>query len=62
MFLDPLLLAKDAGDAESGTQVVIGETQDERLLFVVHILRRDEMIRMISARRVTKRERREYEE
>lgn len=61
VFLDPLLVLKDPGDPDRTSQAVIGETLDERLLFVVHILRRDEVIRMISARPVTKQERREYE-
>lgn len=62
VFLDPLLRLKDAGDADGVTQVVIGETVDERLLFVVHIIQRDEVIRIVSARPVTSHERQEYEE
>lgn len=63
VFLDPLLVVKDAGDRNTGTQAVVGESLDERLLYVVHILRRDdEVIRIISARPVTRHERREYEE
>jgi uncharacterized DUF497 family protein len=62
VFTDPLLLLKDAGDADGAAQVVIGETLDERLLFVVHIIRNDEVIRIVSARPVTSHERREYEE
>jgi hypothetical protein len=62
VFLDPLLRLKDAGDADGAAQVVIGETLNERLLFVVHIIKNEEVIRIVSARPVTSRERREYEE
>lgn len=62
VFLDPLLRLRDAGDAEGLTQIVIGETLNERLLFVVHIIRQSEVIRIVSARPVTSQERREYEE
>lgn len=58
VFLDPLLRLTDAGDA----QVVVGETLDERLLFVVHIIKNEEVIRIVSARPATSHERREYEE
>ncbi len=61
VFLDPLLLLKDAGDTDRAMQVVIGETLAERLLFVVHMIRNDEVIRIVSARPVTSHERREYE-
>jgi len=61
VFLDPLLVLKNAGDPDRKTQVVIWETMDERLLFVVHVVRNGEVIRIISARPVTKPERREYE-
>lgn len=62
VFFDPLMLVKDAGDPDSNTQAVIGETLDERLLFVVHIIQREEIIRIVSARRVSSHERQEYEE
>lgn len=62
VFLDPLLLVKDAGDLNGAAQVVIGETLEERLLCVVHIIKEAEVIRIISARPVTSQERREYEE
>lgn len=59
VFLDPLLLMEDA---DGVAQVVVGEALDERLLFVVHIIRNDDVIRIVSARPVTSHERREYEE
>ena len=62
VFLDPLLLVKDAGDANGVAQAVIGESFEERLLFVVHIILDEEVIRIVSAHPVTSHERREYEE
>ncbi len=62
VFTDPLLRIRDAGNPDSQAQVVIGETLDERLLFVVHIVKQDEVIRIVSARPATSHERREYEE
>lgn len=58
----PAVAPEGCGDADGAAQVVIGETLDERLLFVVHIMRNDEVIRIVSARPVTSHERREYEE
>jgi uncharacterized protein len=62
VFFDPLLKVRDAGDADQANQVVIGESFHERLLYVVHIIQREEVIRIVSARPVTSHERREYEE
>jgi uncharacterized DUF497 family protein len=56
-----MLLLKDAGDPDGATQAAVGETVKERLLYVVHILRQEESIRIVSARPVTSHERREYE-
>jgi hypothetical protein len=56
------LRLKDTGDPDGVTQAIIGETLDEHLLYVVHIIRNDEVIRIVSARPVTSHERREYEE
>ena len=62
VFMDPLLRLKDAGDEDGFAQAVIGETLDEHLLFVVHMMRNDDVIRIVSARPVTSHERGEYEE
>lgn len=62
VFLDPLVRYVETGDENDLTQAAIGETGDERLLFVVHIVKEQESIRLISARPVTARERREYED
>ena len=61
IFFDPLMLLRGADDPEEGTQVAIGETLSERLLYVVHLVKREERIRIVSARAVTAHERREYE-
>ena len=61
VFFDPLVLLRDAGDEDADTLAAIGETSNERLLLVVHVLRDEQRIRIISARPVTAHERREYE-
>jgi hypothetical protein len=61
VFFDPLLKVRDAGDPDRAIQVVIGESLEEHLLFVVHIIQDDEVIRIVSARPVTSQERQEYE-
>lgn len=61
VFFDPLVLLRDAGDADETIQVAIGETSSERLLYVVHLVKREVSIRIVSARPVTAHERREYE-
>ena len=62
VFTDPLLLFRDTNDEDEATQAVIGETLSEHLLFVVHIVKERELIRLISARAVTPHEKRAYEE
>jgi hypothetical protein len=62
VFTDPLLFYKDTNEEDGATQAVIGETRNEHLLFVVHIVKQQDVIRLISARPVTSHERREYEE
>jgi uncharacterized DUF497 family protein len=42
-------------------EAAIGYTEGERLLFVVHAIRHEETIRLISAREATREERRQYE-
>jgi uncharacterized DUF497 family protein len=61
VFFDPLVLLRDAGDEDTGALAAIGETSNERLLLVVHVLKEEERIRVISARPVNAHERREYE-
>jgi uncharacterized protein len=37
VFFDPLVKIRDAGDPDGETDAAIGESQDEQLLFVVHV-------------------------
>jgi uncharacterized DUF497 family protein len=46
---------------ENSARTAIGYTEGERLLFVVHVIRYEETIRIISAREATREERRQYE-
>jgi uncharacterized DUF497 family protein len=65
VFYDPL--AKVAHDPEHSNDedrfILVGHSQKNRLLFVIHIYREStNTIRIISARRATKREMRDFEE
>jgi uncharacterized protein len=65
VFFDPL--AKVAEDPESSTNetrfIAVGHSSFQRALLVVHCFREsDSVIRIISARKLTKTERRDYEE
>ena len=61
VFFDPFLhyLEDETVDGEL-RETIIGMTENWRLLYVVYVLRED-MVRIISARKVTKSERRWYE-
>jgi len=61
VFFDPFLhyLEDEIVDGEL-RETIIGMTENWRLLYVVYVLRED-MIRIISARKATKSERRWYE-
>ena len=57
VLLDPLALAQeDALSEEESRWVVIGMSARTRLLTVVYTLRREDRIRLISARKATRRE------
>ena len=60
-FLDPLALLL-ADDLHPERGILIGLSEAARLLFTVYIEVHDDLIRIISARRSTSRERRRYEE
>jgi hypothetical protein len=65
VFLDPLLQMEDAGEAAGEAEprvAAIGITEDRKLLYVVHVMRERETIRIISARLATAHERRFYED
>lgn len=61
VLLDPLALAQeDALSVEESRWVVIGMSARTRLLTVVYTLRREDRIRLISARKATRREAKFY--
>ncbi len=62
VFFDPLIHMEDASSSGEVREAAIGLTEDWTLLFVVHLLREGSLIRIISARPATARERRDYEE
>ncbi len=62
VIFDPFVRIEDASAGEESRDAAIGLTEDWTLLFVVHILREGETIRIISARPATAQERRTYED
>ena len=62
VFLDPLVRLLDAGVEDEARDALLGETEKRKLLFVVHIDREEQAIRIISARPATALERRDYED
>jgi uncharacterized protein len=60
-FFDPFIIIVDASRNEQARDAVIGLDARWNLLFVVHIEREKNVIRIISARRATRQERAEYE-
>lgn len=60
-FFDPFLIVVDASRNEEAHDAVIGLDTRWNLLFVVHIEREENVIRIISARKATRQERAEYE-
>jgi hypothetical protein len=61
VFFDPFIRIEDATGSEEQRDVAIGLTEDWILLFVVHLLREGDTIRIISARLATAQERKSYE-
>jgi uncharacterized DUF497 family protein len=61
-FLDQLARYEDASTPGESRQVCIGVATDYRLLYVVHVEREGDMIRIISARVAEPAERRRYED
>ena len=63
-FADPLSLTVPDPD-HSGAEarfVLVGVSNRHRLVVVTHVERDDDLVRLISARLATRRERRQYEE
>jgi uncharacterized DUF497 family protein len=62
VFFDPFVHLEDAGIDEESREAAIGLTEDWLLLYVVHLLREGDVIRIISARPATAQDRRSYED
>ncbi|NJL37888.1 MAG: BrnT family toxin [Leptolyngbyaceae cyanobacterium RM2_2_4] len=60
-FFDPLLVVVDASRNDEARDAVIGLDRRWNLLYVVYIERENDTIRIISARRATRKEREYYE-
>ncbi len=60
-FFDPLLVVVDATRHDEARDAVIGLDKRWNLLYVVYIERENDMIRIISARKSTRKEREFYE-
>lgn len=60
-FFDPLLVVVDAGRNDEARDAVIALDKRWNLLFVVFVEREDDYIRIVSARKATRKEREYYE-
>jgi uncharacterized protein len=60
-FFDPFLRLVDASGNDEDRDAVIGYDASGRLLFVVHVQINEEVIRIISARKATLKEREHYD-
>lgn len=61
-FLDSLARYEDASPESEARQACIGLGTDFRLLYVVHVVRSGDVLRLISARLADTPERRRYED
>lgn len=61
VFFDPFLIVVDASRSNEARDAVIGLDTRWNLLYVVHIEREENIIRIISARKATRQERADYE-
>jgi len=62
VFFDPFIHLEEASVGGERRDAAIGLTENWSLLFVVHMLRESDTIRIISARLATAQERRSYED
>ena len=64
VFLDPLarIFDDELHSVDELREIIIGQSSDDRLLLVSFAERETGVVRIISARRATKRERNDYEE
>ena len=60
-FFDPMLVVVDASRNDEARDAVIGLDRRWNLLYVVHIELENDIIRIISARKATRKERENYE-
>jgi uncharacterized DUF497 family protein len=60
-FFDPFLVVVDASRNDEARDAVIGLDRHWNLLYVVYIERENDIIRIISARKATRKEREDYE-
>ncbi len=60
-FFDPFLTVVDASRNNEVRDAVIGMDTNWNILYVVHIQIEDNQIRIISARKATQKERKDYE-
>ncbi|MCP4601607.1 MAG: BrnT family toxin [Proteobacteria bacterium] len=60
-FFDPFLRVVDSSPEEEDRDAIIGMDENWDLLFVVHIIVEDSRVRIVSARKATRSERRDYE-
>jgi uncharacterized DUF497 family protein len=61
VFFDRLSQYSDATADDESRMAVLGMDESEKLLFVVHVQRDVDMVRIISARVATSQERKQYE-
>ncbi len=61
VFFDPFVQLVDASRNEEARDAVVGYDAECRLLYVVHIVFEDDVIRLISARKATTRERNDHD-
>jgi len=62
VFFDPFVVLVDAGVSDEARDAAIGLAEEWNLLFVVHVIREEDAIRIVSARKATAQERRKYED
>jgi len=62
VFFDPFVRLEDASDQREARIAAIGLAEDWSMLFVVHLWREDDFIRIISAHLASTQERRSYED
>lgn len=61
VFFDPFFALLEAGRNDEARDAIVGFDASSRFLYVVHIEVEGDFIRIISARRATNEERRNYE-